>query len=1133
MYHKDSKAYDGFYNAFELDVTNFRYKYTIENFSQFFEKEDEEIISPTFVVGSREKSEWCLQIYHNGLYTNNDVFVYLELLKPDTVHAKVKFAILNDKEEEKEVFREYHSFEKNDSWFPYVVERNFLQDESNNLLVDDKLTILCEIEHIYFESGNHGNRKPYEVSNTKQTDNYFKYIYTIENFSHRPEKKGEKIISPTFVVGSKERSEWCLHIYPKGEECFRGEVLVHLVLLKPDEVVAFYKCSFLNNRGEEKYVNTEYKSFRKGCEYFRDCSIEKKSLLNESNDLLFNDKLMILCEAKITELKFTTHKNSIPYDVFFTNQTDVTNFKYKYTIENFSQCFEYTGEKIISPTFIIGDKKRSEWCLLVYPNGDEEESKEYVSVYLTLLKPDKAKGKYKFSILNDKKEEKNVKFVTESEDFVKDIGLGFSQFVKRDFLLNKSNGLLNNNKLTIRCEAEIFELESENHENSIPYDVLYISQTDVNNFKYMYTIQNFSLRPEKTGEKIISPTFVVGSEERSEWCLLVYPNGDEEESKEYVSVYLTLLKPDKAKGKYKFSILNDKKEEKNVKFVTESKDFVKDMGLGFPQFVKRDFLLNESNGLLNNNKLTIQCEAEIFELESENHENSIPYDVLYISQTDVNNFKYMYTIQNFSLRPEKTGEKIISPTFIIGDKERSEWCLLVYPNGDEEDSKGFISVYLTLLKPDKAKAKYKFSILNDKKEEKNVKFVTESEDFVKDMGLGFSQFVKRDFLLNESNGLLNNNKLTIQCEAEIVELKSENHENSIPYDVLYTNQTDINNFKYKYTIENFSLRPEKTGEKIISPTFIIGDKERSEWCLLVYPNGDEEDSKGFISVYLTLLKPDKAKAKYKFSILNNKKEEENVKFVTESEDFVKDMGLGFPQFVKRDFLLNESNGLLNNNKLTIQCEAYISDLKTENHDNPQTSMNISIPQSKLSFDYGNLYDSSSFYDCVIKVEDTEIKAQKAILATRSPAFHDIFSSASDESQTNIIEIKDFNVEVVEKMLKFIYNDEVSDIEDMANEIFEIANEYKLDRLKAISEQSMCDSLTIDNVLERFALSDKYPTERLKECCEELIVKNMECLLKTKDWKKYIHSNPSLLERLLLKSHNISLTESSSEDEKKE
>uniref|UniRef100_A0A0K0F351 Speckle-type POZ protein-like (inferred by orthology to a human protein) n=1 Tax=Strongyloides venezuelensis TaxID=75913 RepID=A0A0K0F351_STRVS len=439
MYHKDS-AYDGFYNALQLDVTNFKYKYTIENFSQRSEKKNEKIISPTFVVGSKERSEWCLWVYPNGLWSSNNVKVFLVLLEPYKVHAKVKFAILNDKEEKKRVFRDYGSAIRNDYAFPYDVEKDFLPDESNGLLVNDKLTILCEIEHIYFESGNHENRKPFE------------------NFSLHPEKTGEKIISPTFVVGSKERSEWRLHIYPNGKYYY-GSVLVYLVLLKPEEVIAVRKCSFLNNRGEEKYVNTEYKSFCKGYESLSyDCSIARNSLLNKSNDLLFNDKLTIICEVKITELKSANHKNSIPYDVLYISQTDVNNFKYKYTIQNFSLRPEKTGEKIISPTFLIGNKERSEWCLHICPNGQDEDSKEFISVYLTLLKPDKAKAKYRFSIFNDKKEEKNVKFVTESEDFVKDVGLGFSQFVKRDFLLNESNGLLTNNKLTIQCEAEITDL---------------------------------------------------------------------------------------------------------------------------------------------------------------------------------------------------------------------------------------------------------------------------------------------------------------------------------------------------------------------------------------------------------------------------------------------------------------------------------------------------------------------------------------------------------------------------------------------------------------------------------------------------------------------------------------------------
>uniref|UniRef100_A0A0K0FQ12 Speckle-type POZ protein-like (inferred by orthology to a human protein) n=1 Tax=Strongyloides venezuelensis TaxID=75913 RepID=A0A0K0FQ12_STRVS len=687
--------------------------------------------------------------------------------------------------------------------------------------------------------------------------------------------------------------------------------------------------------------------------------------------------------------------------------------------------------------------------------------------------------------------------------------------------------------------------------NNIPYNVLYTNQTDVIKFKYKYTIQNFSQRSENIGEKIISPTFVVGSKEKSEWCLHIYPNGDNEESKEYVSVYLELLKPNTAITKYRFSILNEKGEEKNI-FNCEDfgrfDNIVESFSWGFPKFVKKNFLLDRSNGLLINDKLTILCEAEIIELKSENHENSIPYDVFYTNQTDVIKFKYKYIIENFSLRPEKTGEYLISPTFKIGSKELSEWCLHIYPNGDEEESKDYVSVYLELLKPNAAIIKYRFSILNEKGEEKNILDCADTGEFnyiVESYSWRLTKFVKKNFLLDRSNGLLINDKLTILCVVEIIELKSENHENSIPYDVFYTNQRDVNNFKYKYTIENFSLRPEKIGKKIILPAFVVGSKERSEWRLHIYPNGENGNSKEYVSVFLILLKPDKAKIKFRFSILNDKKEKKNVKFVTEWENIIKDRGLGFSQFVKRDFLLNESNGLLTNNKLTIQCEAEITDLKSENHgnleivesntenrSNPETSMNISKPHSKLSLDYGNLYDSSLLYDCIIKAEDREIKAHKAILAARSPAFHEIFTKTSDNSQTNIIEIKDFNVEVVEKMLIYIYTDKVSDIQNMANQIFEIANIYKLDRLKSISEQAMCESLTADNVLKRFALSDKYPTERLKECCEELILKNMNHLKETKEWEDLIIVRPSLLQGLLFKSTNISSKEKNSEKKDK-
>uniref|UniRef100_A0A0N5C048 BTB domain-containing protein n=1 Tax=Strongyloides papillosus TaxID=174720 RepID=A0A0N5C048_STREA len=346
-------------------------------------------------------------------------------------------------------------------------------------------------------------------------------------------------------------------------------------------------------------------------------------------------------------------------------------------------------------------------------------------------------------------------------------------------------------------------------------------------------------------------------------------------------------------------------------------------------------------------------------------------------------------------------------------------------------------------------------------------------------------------------------------------------------------QTKVNKFNYVCSIRNFSLRPEKTGEKIMSQTCVIGDKDKSEWCLWIYPNGDDEESKEYVSVYLTLLNPDKAKVKVRFSILNDKEEEINVDNIDEVIDLTKNLGLGIPKFIKKDFLLDKSNGLLNDDKLTILCEGEIINFKSDDQDSTETLRKVTIPQSKLLSNYGNMFDSSLFTDCIIKVEDTEIKAHKAVLAARSPVFCEIFNGSSEESQTNVIEIKDFQVEVVREMLRYIYTDEVSDIQNMANDVLAIADIYKLERLKAISAQYLCDDLTVFNVCERFVLSEKYSTEILKECCIELIIENAAWLSKTKEWKEFILVHPLLLESLFLKSSSASSTESIPEKGKKE
>ncbi|PIK40924.1 MATH domain protein, partial [Apostichopus japonicus] len=129
-------------------------------------------------------------------------------------------------------------------------------------------------------------------------------------------------------------------------------------------------------------------------------------------------------------------------------------------------------------------------------------------------------------------------------------------------------------------------------------------------FSYMWTINNFSFCREEMGEVLKSSTFSSGANDKLKWCLRVNPKGLDEESKDYLSLYLLLVSCNKSevRAKFKFSILNAKREETKAMESQRAYKFVQGKDWGFKKFIRRDFLMDEANGLLPDDKLTLFCE---------------------------------------------------------------------------------------------------------------------------------------------------------------------------------------------------------------------------------------------------------------------------------------------------------------------------------------------------------------------------------------------------------------------------------------------------------------------------------------------------------------------------------------------
>ena len=114
-------------------------------------------------------------------------------------------------------------------------------------------------------------------------------------------------------------------------------------------------------------------------------------------------------------------------------QVKVVKFNYMWTISNFSFCREEMGEVLKSSTFSAGASDKLKWCLRVNPKGLDEESKDYLSLYLLLVSCNKSEvpAKFKFSILNAKREEAKTMESQRAQKFIKGKDWGFKKFIRR------------------------------------------------------------------------------------------------------------------------------------------------------------------------------------------------------------------------------------------------------------------------------------------------------------------------------------------------------------------------------------------------------------------------------------------------------------------------------------------------------------------------------------------------------------------------------------------------------------------------------------------------------------------------------------------------------------------------------
>jgi speckle-type POZ protein len=157
--------------------------------------------------------------------------------------------------------------------------------------------------------------------------------------------------------------------------------------------------------------------------------------------------------------------------------------------------------------------------------------------------------------------------------------------------------------------------------------------------------------------------------------------------------------------------------------------------------------------------------------------------------------------------------------------------------------------------------------------------------------------------------------------------------------------------------------------------------------------------------------------------------------------------------------------------MALATEKYL--LRTPISDNSQ---NLILDQLE------EMFEKMPLSDVTFKIRGRKFAAHKAILAMRSPVLAAMFRHPTKEMQSNQVEVKDVDPDVLHEILRFIYTGKTQStaMDKLAPRLLAAADKYLLEDLKIQCETHLIRQMSAENCLELLSLTTHHPAEHLKK-----------------------------------------------------
>lgn len=176
---------------------------------------------------------------------------------------------------------------------------------------------------------------------------------------------------------------------------------------------------------------------------------------------------------------------------------------------------------------------------------------------------------------------------------------------------------------------------------------------------------------------------------------------------------------------------------------------------------------------------------------------------------------------------------------------------------------------------------------------------------------------------------------------------------------------------------------------------------------------------------------------------------------------------------------------------------------------------VHVPPAALADDMQSLVNNPELSDVRFVAEGNEIHAHRLILTTRSEYFRTMFLSGMREGTSKApIEISEVSHATFLKVLEYLHTDKVKckSLEE-SKDLLAASNMFRLDRLKALSEDWIRTRLSKETVISVLIFSHLHQATGLKQCAMNYLMQNWKDPV-VKEHRSELQVDPALMLEVL-------------------